>query len=437
MNVGGVGNNNWWANASGRNPGIGNWNQPLAVRQGGTLHGGASDASRNSIVSLRETSGALSQALNAIRGIGNMLNPPMQARQPNSANTDALAIRSFDSSRLRGSVATQDFSVEVLQVAQAQTHEGQELNASARATESGFSVGDHHIAINIGDRQFDFHFTVSENDTTRDVQQRIASAINSRSDVAVTANVNFDAEAGTSALVLRSSQTGVAENVGAGEANFSVRSVTGNAVEASGVDVMTQRAQDAAFRVNRGFTGALQTSRSNEVDLGFGITAELRETGTTEIEMGRDTITQQNAFRHMVNSFNELVSAASSASRGGSLSSELGGIVRNFSSQLERIGISLNSEGRMQIDEARMAAAAESGELENFANRDGFNFMSRLTRTADNVSGNPAAFTDQAASSMGNIDPASFMNSGVNFSPTQTVMMTRFMNLGMLFDSLG
>lgn len=439
MNVGRVGgNNNWWANPAGRNPGIGNWNQPLAVRQG-LNQAGTSQRGRNSIVALLETSQALTQSLNAIRGIGNTFNPPMQARRPVSQNTDALAIRSFDSNRIRGA-GTQDFSVEILQLAQTQTHEGEALDAAARVTGTGtgFSLGEHHIAITIGNRQFDFHFNVSENDTNRDVQQRIADAINARSDVDVTATVNFDEEAGRSTLVLQSSRSGIDENVGAGQPNFSVASLAGNAVGAAGIETMTQRAQNAAFRVNRGFTGALQTSRTNEVELGFGMLAELRETGTVEVEMGRDTTTQQNAFRHMVNSFNDLVEAARNAGRGTSLANELGGIVRNFSSQLERIGISLNSEGRMQINEERMAAAAESGELERFGGRDGFNFMSRLTRASENVRGNPGAFVEQAAFAGGvdGFDPGAFMGGGINFSPMQTVMMTRFMNLGMLFDSL-
>jgi len=438
MNVGSAGKTNWWATGSGRNPGITRW-QPLSVRQGGSLFGsnqaGSSQAARNSVVQLRETSEALTRALNTIRGIGNT-NSPMQANRPVSDNTDALAIRSFNSSRLRGSGAA-DFSVEIVQLAQAQRHDGTALNSSARATEAGFTAGAHHIAINVGDRQFDIHFNVSATDTNRDVQQRIANAINNRSDIAVTASVNTDATAGTSALVLQSSQTGISANTAAGQPNFTVSSVTGNAVDITGVEAITEQAQNAQFRVNRGFTGALQTSRSNEVDLGFGIMAELRETGTVEVEMGRDIIAQQNAFRHMVNTFNDLVRAANDAGRGSALASELGGIVRSFSSRLERIGISLNSEGRMQIDEARMAAAAESGELERFANRDGFNFMSRLTRASEGVSRNPAAFVEQeAAMGAGGFDPANFMNSGVNFTPMQSASMARFMNLGILFESL-
>ncbi|MCL2221178.1 MAG: hypothetical protein FWC20_03475 [Oscillospiraceae bacterium] len=454
MNVGRTGSNNWWANAGGRNPGIGKWNMPLAARRAAGLTGGASQESNGTVSALQSTSQALTQALNAIRGIGNisnLRNSPMQARRPISGDTDIMAIRSFDPNRIMG-IGREDFSVEVLQLAQAQRNEGEAFAATDLATESGFSVGEHHMAINIGNRQFDFRFTVSENDTTRDVQQRIADAINATRDefassntvhFDVTASVTFDEQAGTSALVISSSQTGIDPRAGGGDSNFSVRSISGNAVETAGVDLATQRAQNSAFRVHRGDTqGALQTSRSNEVNLGFGVMAEFLDTGTVDVEMGRDTTTQQNAFRHMVNSFNYLVGAARNAgSRGSALASELGGIVRQFASQLESIGISLNAEGRMQIDEERMAAAAESGELEDFArSREGFNVLSRIGRTADNVSANPSGFADpQPDSGFGGMDgfePGGFMGGGVNFTPMQSMQMTRFMNMSVLFDSL-
>ncbi|MCL2227820.1 MAG: hypothetical protein FWB97_09400 [Oscillospiraceae bacterium] len=436
-----VSNTNWWSNASTRNPGIGTWT-PLANRVGNNPFGqnaaGTSQAFRDSVVQLTETSRALSQALSSIRGMGNTPSP-MQARRPVSENTDAMTINSFDPNRLRGAGAS-DFSVDILQVAQAQRNEGASLQSNARAADSGFTTGAHQISINVGNRQFDINFNVSAGDTNRDVQQRIATAINNRNDIGVRATVETGtgSAAGTSSLVLESARTGVDR---AGSPNFTVSSGSGNAVAMTGVGETTQQAQDAQFRVNRGFTGALQTSRTNDVDLGFGMTAQLRETGNVQVDMGRDVISQQNAFRHMVNTFNDLVSTARDAGRTDSnLQNELAGIVRSSASALERIGISLNQNGRMQIDEARMAAAAESGELERFADsREGFNFMSRLNRTAESVGRNPAAHADtsQEMSVMGGFGGgnADFMSGGFNFTPMQSMMMTRFMNIGMLFDS--
>ena len=429
-NIGSVGSN-WWASSSGRNPGIHQW-QPLSQRQGNNVFGqntaGTSQVFRNNVVQLSDAARALTDSLGNIRGAGSG-NSAMQATRPMSGNTDALGIRSFDSRRLNN-LNLDNFSIEIEQLAQAQRNEGAALSSSANASQSGFSVGSHQIAITVGNRQFDINFNVSANDTNHDVQQRIAAAINSRNDIGVTASV--ETEGTVSSLVLASAQTGVSNE---GQPNFSVRSVTGNAVEAAGIGEITQQAQDAHFRVNRGFTGALQTSRSNDVSIGFGIEAQLRRTGTVEITMGRDEIAQQNAFREMVNGFNGLVRAARDAGSGSNLSNDLSALGRAFASQLDRIGISINSEGFMRIDEARMAEAATSGELERFASRDGSNFLSRLNRTAENVSQNPAQFVQETGTNSWN-NAADFMNSGFNFTPMQSAGMARFMNIGMLFDSL-
>jgi len=432
-----VSSTNWWANASARNPGISTWS-PLAVRQGNNIFGqnqaATSPAFRNSIVQLSEAGRTMTQSLNNIRGTGNNASP-MQALRPASGNTDAMTISASDPNRLRG-IGASDFTVEIQQVAQAQRNVGTALDANARGAASEFTAGANQLSIHVGDRQFDINFNVSANASNREVQQQIANAINARSDIGVRASVTNDTAAGTSSLVLESAQTGVNNN--SGQPNFTVSSNTG-ILAATGIDNIDQQAQNAEFRVNRGFTGALQTSRTNDVELGFGIRAQLREEGTVDVTMGRDVITQQNAFREMVNSFNDLVRTAGDAGRGSTLQNDLSNIARNFGTQLGRIGISINSEGFMRIDEARMAAAAESGELERFASRDGTNFMSRLNRTAESVSRNPAQFvqdteTSNAWNNMSN-NPTDFM-SAFNFTPMQSMNLARFMNLGLLFDSL-
>ena len=206
--------------------------------------------------------------------------------------------------------------------------------------------------------------------------------------------------------------------------------MTGNAVSAAGIGEITREAQDAQFRVNRGAPGTVQTSRSNDVDLGFGITAQLKEAGSTRLTMGKDEAAQTSAFRSMVNSFNSMMQAAKETGRGSNLERELSSHSRSFSSSLERIGITLNQDGFMRIDETRLSAAAASGELERFGTRDGVNFMKRLSRFAESVGKNPIAFAGAGNTSA---DP---FNSGINYSPSQMSMMSRLTGIGSLFDSL-
>jgi len=393
----------------------------------GSNMSGSSPAFQNSLIGLRRSADVLRMSLNNMRGIGRNAESPFGAIRAVSDDTDILNISSVSANRLR-SANLNDFSVDVVQVAQAQRNEGTALNSNQLATAAGFNVGSNHIGITIGNQTFDINFNVSARDTARDVQNRIASAVNSRN-IGVEASVSRDNSAGTSTLVLQSRETGVNN---AGQPNFTVSSTAGNALAVAGVSGITQQAQNAQFRVNRGGNpGALQTSRSNDVDLGFGINAQLRAAGNVDIEVGRDDARQINAFRHMVNSFNDMVEAArdSAGFSGSRLERELSGLARSFSSSLNRVGISTNSSGFMSIDEDRMRRAAERGELESFASRDrvGGNsgFMNRLTNTADRVSRNPAQFMR-----MDNNIPG-----GMNFNARQLNQMNRLVGMGMLFET--
>jgi len=424
FNFNSLNNMNWWNNISG-----GNRNTLLSGSGNNALGQNFADTSvafRSSVLQIGNSANSMVSSLNNIRGTAMGATSPFQATRPVPKNADVLSVRSFDANRLR-SLNLSDISVEVMQIAQSQKNEGTALNSNARATASGFSAGAHRIAITVGDRQFDINFNVSVTDTNRDVQQRIANAITNNSEIDVRASVSTDTAKGTSSLVLQSAATGVANE---GQPNFTVRSVTGNAVGAAGIGEITQEAQNAQFRVNRGSDGAVQASRTNDVDLGFGITAQLRAAGTTGLAMGKDETAQVSAFRNMVNSFNGMIQAAKDAGSGSSLERELGGLARNFSSALGRIGISFNQDGFMRIDEARMNAAAASGELERFGTRDGINFMNRLSRFAEGVARNPVAFAGSANTS------SNLLNSGVNFTPMQMSRMTRMTNIGSLFDTL-
>jgi hypothetical protein len=329
-----------------------------------------------------------------------------------------MTISGFDASRTRGA---SDFSVEIIQTAAAQRNEGAAMEATALAVDEGFTAGSNQISINVGSQQFDFNFNVSATDTVRDVQQRMANAINARTDVPVQASVNFNAQAGTSTLVLESAQTGVRQ---AGQPNFTV---TGGAAELLEIDTVTQEAQNAEFRVNRGnVTGVLQTSRTNEVDLGQGITAQLRDVGTVEVTMARDELGQVNAFRNLVNQFNDLMEAAQDGNNRNAnrLERDLRTIAQANSAALGRAGITMNRNGFLSINETQMNAAAERGDLERLATGGSFGMMNRLDSVASGVIRNPASFVDRP-------DPTAQQN----FNVFQATRMNMMGNMGLLFDS--
>lgn len=418
-----ISNFNWWNNVSRNN------RNDMFSRVGNNSLGqnfaNTSVAFRSSVLSISNRSDEMIQTLNTMRGIGKNATSPFQAKRPESDNADALAVRSFDSSKSTG-LDLSKLSVDVVQVALSQKNEGPAMIANARATASGFSLGSHKMAITVGDKQFDISFNVSSTDTNRDVQQRIAAAINNVSGIGVTASVSSDAKTGTSSLVLQSA-TGVNNT---GQPNFTVRSVSGNAVAIAGIGEITQEAQNAQFKVNNGSEGTLQTSKSNDVDLGFGLTARLSGTGSAKFAMGRDESAQINAVRNMVNSFNNLMEAAKDSGHGSSLERELNRTAGAFTSTLNRIGVSFDKDGFMRIDADKMNKAAGSGDLEKFGTRDGVSFMNSLSRLSESVKKNPANYA-----SAGNSTSNSF-DSGTYTATMQSLRLSRITSMGSLFDML-
>jgi len=403
-----------------------------SFRAAGANNVSTSPVFRESLVDIRSTADALRSAMRDVMGFGADPSTPFGIMGAISGNTEAMTINNGG----RFANNARDFSVEILQLATAQRNEGAERTANARAVDSGFTVGSNRISLTLGDSTFDFNFNVSATDTNRDVQNRIASAINARGNVDVQASVVTSGTGAnqTSQLVLQSGETGVNN---ASQPNFTV-SGTAGALTALGVTNVTQQAQNAEFRVNRGgLTGALQTSSSNNVSLGSGVTATLRETGTVEVTMGRDELGQINAVRNMANLFNDLVEVArenNSGQNGGRLQRELRSLVNTNASSLARVGISINASGFMDIDEERMREAAASGDLENFmlpgGNRSNTGFFNRLERMADRVGRNAANFVGVQH------DPMSTMAGPQNWSNHMNNQFNDWMNTGMLFDSM-
>jgi flagellar hook-associated protein 2 len=379
----------------------------------------------SSVMNVRSSAETLRNTIRGMIGAGRGTSSPFGALTPTSANTDALAITGFDANRLRNSNPT-GFTVDVTQVARAQVNRGMSFASSDLARDTGFAVGQNQLSVQIGSQQFDFNFTVSETDTNQDVQQRIASAINSRN-IGVTASVSTDSSQGTSALVIQSRQTGVAS---AGLPNFTV---SGSGATSTGVGNITQTAQNAEFRVNRsGFTGALQTSRSNDVDLGFGISGQIREVGRTQVNMVRDTQGQFDSIRDMVSSFNSFIRVArenTNGARPNRLEQQLMGLSSAYAAGLNRVGITANRDGTLQVDERRLRAAAEDGSLARFVG-DGAGgagntgFINRLERTVDNAIRNPGTLLNN----VGNTNVTASSN-------RQFMQMTRLMQTGMLFNA--
>ena len=268
--------------------------------------------------------------------------------------------------------------------------------------------------------------------TNRSVQEDLAKQINS-ANTGVTASVSFDEKKGTSQLILTAKETG-AEN------KFSV---SGNLAQHFGISSATTNAENAVYTMN----GETRISASNTIALADGVTATLKGTSnTSEISLvEKNNITEpQNAMRSLVNQFNKLMDAAkenindAGASR---LFDNLVGVGKTYSLALNRVGISFNKDGFMEIDAKKMEAAAQSGELEQFissgsGNRS-YGFANRLDRIASAIDSNPTSYlSTQAKKEVANASSQpSYFSNNIQ-SAAFASRLNRLYSVGMLFDSM-
>lgn len=339
---------------------------------------------------------AAGQTLDSLNNLSNVFT--FNKMQAVSANSDYLTVNS-DS---KATSAFRDTQVEIKQTATAQVNEGNSLRSDGTFGDAGT----RQFEIEQDGKRFQFSVEVGENDTNRDVQQKMADAVNSRN-IGVTATVSENKDDGTSALSFLSRNTG-ADNGN----DFTVRDVTGSLASATGVNRTTQSAQDAVYRINN---GATQTSKTNNVSLGNGVSVTLQKAtaGTVAVKSTNDTATQVGAVKKLVDSYNAMFNAAKSGPANNRLLNDLNGVRDSYAPSLERLGITANKDGTLKVDDTKLGAAAENGSLASFLGQTGsanYGFTNRLTRIADNVQYNSQSYAGNTVNNAAQSQQSSFQS---------------------------
>lgn len=339
-----------------------------------------------------------------------------------SSDNDVLSVSTTSS--YKNSFA--DTNITVKQVASGQVNEGSNLSSSGKA----LTTGRYQFEIEMDGKKHQVSFQVTSTDDNESIQKKVAEAINSK-DIGVKASISYDSNQKTSRIKIESVNTGD-DN----KNRFTIRDISsgGNAVEKLGIGTVTQDAQNAIYKINNGdFT----TSKSNKIDLGSGVSATLKKASSDPVKVSVDTDPKSaiNEVREMVNSFNGLLATAedNKKDRGAArLLNQLKGMSTSYSASLERIGISVSSDGYLSIDSDKMEKAAENGNLEKFFTQNGnsnYGFANKLSRVAESVSSNPV---DYVSSSQLQSSQSASSSGSINY--LQTYKYNQIINNGLIFD---
>lgn len=314
-----------------------------------------------------------------------------------------------------------DFELEVHSLATTQENLGLFLPGNGRAA---LSPDTYSFDVSINDMNYEFQFSVGENETNLEVQERLVRLINN-SDIGIRASL-AESEGRTS-LRLTSESTGLAAGR---DVIFAVSddhtSKTHGAVEYLGLDYVSREPANARFSVN----GEEHTSPSNHLTLDQLFSVRLTGVSSgdqpTKIGLKTDVESLTDNVSHLVGGYNDFIKAASSyletQSRSRQLIREMKGIASVYGESLGTMGLNLEEDGTLAIDRdtLRQTATQTMDLNETFSSLKGFSSM--LLRKSDQVSLNPMDYVEKVM--------VAYKNPGHNYpNPYVTSAYT-----GMMFD---
>lgn len=337
-----------------------------------------------------------------------------------------------DSSFVSGTAAynadAKEYTLNVSQLAAAQTNTGKTLVSTGKSFETGLNS----FSIQVGDSKAKtISFTVNENDTNATSLGKMAKAIN-QAKTGVTASVISDSKAGTSHLRLVSDETG-------SDNSFSLTDGTGNAVGVSGIDSISAEAQDAEYTLD----GKQYTSQQNTASIDEGkvrLSFSKAEGKDIKVRVGTDTAAIKEDIKDFVNSYNSVISFVnantSDFSGAGRLREELDKLVSSKGYSLRNMGIASEADGTLSIDEERLDNALSSNLSSAKNTLSGYNgFAQKVVDKSNEVLNGPMKYSKPNESS---ISTSNFYSLLFNPPNTQNSYLSNMQNMysGLIVDAL-
>ena len=288
----------------------------------------------------------------------------------------------------------------------------------------GLAPDTYSFDVSINDLNYEFQFNINENDTNKDVQQRLVRLINN-ADIGIQARL--DEGNARSSIRLFSQNTGLPE--GKSEI-FRITddrtSKTSGAVEYFGLDYISRQPANSSFLLN----GEERSTSSNTFTIGKMYEIELKAVSApdTEVTIGLKTDTESltDNVSALIGSYNTFISTASSYQSSerlsGRLVREMSRIAAHYQSSMESMGIRLGSDNTLSIDEALLKESASSSDG-SYSYDTLKDYASSLIRKTNQVSLDPMNYVSRTI--------VAYKNPGHNFaSPYVTSAYS-----GMMFNS--
>lgn len=261
--------------------------------------------------------------------------------------------------------------------------------------------------ISINDLNYEFQFNINEGDTNKDIQERLVRLINN-ADIGIKAKL----EEGNmrSSIYLVSTATGLPEGR---DEIFRITddktSKRSGVVDYLGLDYISRKPSNSSFLLN----GEERSTVSNRFTVGkmfeLELKAESEADSFVEIGLKTDVESLTDNVNSLIGFYNSFVSTTSSFEQANvinkRLSSELGNIALQCKNEMESMGITIQSDHTLSIDDHLLRTAASEGAL-SFEAFKGFS-KSLMQKTAQ-ISLNPMSYVNRTI--------VAYKNPGRNFA---------------------
>ena len=315
------------------------------------------------------------------------------------------------------------YNIEVSSLATPQINAGKYLVDDETVA---LSPDTYSFDVGIDSLNYEFQFSIKPSDTNRDVQERLARLI-TNANIGIKAEV-VSGEDNTSYLRMESNSTGLKDdNSYIYRISDQRTSKTSGTVEYFGLDHVATMAGNASYLVN----GESYTSTSNRFTLDHtydikltGVSSEEGETTSIGLKTDVESLTEN--VNTLVRGFNSFLKAVAEYTdnqpKSDRLFNEMSSVARVFSHELTSVGLNLNLDGTLEVDDATLRQSAMSNDAgEAFSPLK--SFTNAVLRKSNQVSLNPMNYVNNVI--------VAYKNPGKNFA---TPYITSAYS-GMMFNS--
>lgn len=363
-----------------------------------------SSSSQQFAISIKENARELR---NTIASLGGLDEEELLNKKVAYSSNENIATATYIGSSEQ-SDSTPSYDIEVERLATSQVNMGKFLPANESVA---LEPDTYSFDVRIEDLNYEFQFSIRPADTNRDVQARLARLI-TNANIGITAQAVTEA-GGSSYLVMESNATGVKNSM---PRIFNISdnhtSKTSGAVEYFGLNYVSTLPTNAYFAVN----GEERTSTSNRIALDriyevqlTGVSSEEGETASIGLKTDVESLTEN--INTLVEGYNSFLTAVSEHKtdhpKSGRLFNEMSGVARVYARDLTSVGLNLNLDGTLEVDNDTLRETAMSEDA-----KEAFSPMKHFTnsvlRKSDQVSLDPMNYVNNIV--------VAYKNPGKNFA---------------------